>query len=140
MTPEKTVTEHVQINKLLDWVDRNVTKALYSGPVVVSLGREGRSTLQNDKAWPMYRCFEPVLFNGRYWKEWQWKNFLMSAFNQEVPPVGFYGEPVPMCLSTSKMSKKRFSEFIEFVYAAGSERDVVWSDPAIKFYQENCGI
>ena len=89
---------------------------------------------------PMYRCFEPVLFNGQLWKDKHWKNFLLSAFNDEIPAVGFNGEPVPMNLSTSNMSKRRFSEFIEFVYAAGAERDVSWSDPAIKFYEETCGI
>lgn len=132
----KIIREHIEINELLNWVDDMCTKALKGGTVVVTLGREERTGKQNDKAWPMYRDFEPIEFNGRTWKDWQWKNFLISAFNQEMPAVGLLGEPVSMTKSTSGLSKKRFIEFIEFIYAEGSNRGVRWSEPSLKAYEE----
>lgn len=131
----KKISEFVEINELLNWVDLNCTKGLKAGPVVITLGREERTSRQNDKAWPMYRDFEQIEFNGRKWKDWQWKNFLISAFNQEMPAVGLLGEPVSMTQSTSGLSKKRFAEFIEFIYAEGSNRGVAWSEPAMVFYE-----
>jgi hypothetical protein len=131
----KTVKGFSQFGDAVDWVRRNMQKGLEAGPVVITLGREERSSKQNDKAWPMYRDFEPILFNGRHWKAEQWKNFLMSAFNQEMPAIGLLGEPVSMTRSTSSLSKKRFAEFIEFIYAEGSNRGVRWSEPALEFYE-----
>lgn len=136
--PQVTLKTHKDINRAINWFDRNATKALYSGEVVLILDRPGRTKDQNDKAWPMYRDFEPIKFNEKYWKAEDWKCFLLSAFNKEMPAVGLYGEPVSMGLSTSRLSKKRFSEFIEFIYSEGSQRGVIWSDPAMKFYQEIC--
>lgn len=131
----KTVNDYASFGNAVEWVRRNLQKGLESGPVVITLGREERTSRQNDKAWPMYRDFEQIEFNGRKWKDWQWKNFLISAFNQEMPAVGLLGEPVSMTQSTSGLSKKRFAEFIEFIYATGSDRGVKWSEPAMVFYE-----
>lgn len=131
-----TITETTQIDAALRWVDRNTTSGLCDGPVVVTLGRESRTLDQNAKLWPMLNDFRPIVFNEKTWSAEQWKAFIMSAFNMEMPAVGLNGEPVSMGLSTKKLSKKRFSELIEFIYAAGSDRGVKWSEPAMKVYEE----
>lgn len=134
--PEYTMYKVEDMDRAFRWADQSITKALPAGPVVMKLCRELRTPEQNDKLWPMCRDFEPIEFNGKKWKAENWKCFLLSAFNGEMPAVGLLGEPVSMSLSTSKLSKKRFAELVEFIYATGSDRGVVWSDPALKAYEE----
>lgn len=125
-----------KINRLLEWVDKSVTAGMKTGDVQVSIDRPERSLDQNRKGWAMFRDFEPIEFNGRRWNSEAWKCFLASAFNQEMPAVGLMGEPVTIGTSTSRMTKERYREFIEFIYAAGSERGVRWSEPALSHYNE----
>ena len=47
---------------------------------------------------------------------------------------GLYGGGVAVGASTSKMSKKKFSEFVEFIYSEGTERGVMWSEPSLDTY------
>jgi hypothetical protein len=76
---------------------------------------------------------------GKKWKAEEWKCFLVSAFNDEVPAIGLRGEPVSLGLSTSKIGKRRFSDFIEFIYSEGSEMGVKWSEPSLAYYEEIMG-
>jgi len=133
--------EHIRIDGGLLHVDKLLTEGLHQGDMVLGVytADEKRSLIQNKKLWAMLTDFKPIYFNNRLWDQEHWKAFLMSAFNQEMPIVGLNGEPVMMGLSTSKLTKKRFAEFIEFIYAAGSQRGVMWSDPAMKVYEEYCG-
>lgn len=128
-TPEK-------LYKLGEWVSRNTIKALPAGEVEVTLSRPNRSPEQNKKSWAMYTDFQQIEFNGRRWTKEDWKCFLESAFNKEMPAVGLCGEPVTLTKGTSKMSKKRFAEYVEFIYAEGTNRGVVWSDPSVELYKE----
>ena len=132
------VKEHREINELLNRVDHACTQALYNGPVEVIIKRPDnpRNLDQNAKLWAMLKDFEPIEFNGRKWKADQWKCFVTSALNQEMPAVGLLGEPVTMTTSTSKLSKKRFAELIEFIYSVGSDKGVVWSEKALDIYDE----
>jgi hypothetical protein len=42
-----------------------------------------------------------------------------------------------MCgISTSKMSKQRFSDLLEIINAFGAEQGVKWSDPALEAFAE----
>lgn len=135
--PEFEIENITDIDKAFRWADPLIAKALKAGKVIMELRREIRSDEQNDKAWPMYRDFSRhAVLGGKKWKDEDWKSFLMSAFNNELPAVGLLGEPVMLGLSTKRLSKKRFSEFIEFIYAAGAEYKVVWSEPSLAFYEE----
>jgi hypothetical protein len=134
--PEFKIETPSDIDRAFVWADGLITKALQAGTVVMELRRETRTKEQNDKAWPMFRDFEPIIFMGKKWKSEEWKCFLVSAFNNEVPATGLRGEPVSLGLSTSKVGKRRFSDFIEFIYAEGSEMGVKWSEPSLAYYEE----
>lgn len=57
-----------------------------------------------------------------------WKAVLTAAFEQEVAMAqGVTGGTVMLGARTSKYSKRKMGEFLEFVHAFGSERDVRWS-------------
>jgi hypothetical protein len=134
--PEFKIETPSDIDRAFVWADGLITKALQAGTVVMELRRETRTKEQNDKAWPMFRDFEPITFMDKKWKAEEWKCFLVSAFNDEVPAIGLRGEPVSLGLSTSKIGKRRFSDFIEFIYAEGSEMGVKWSEPSLAYYEE----
>lgn len=59
-----------------------------------------------------------------------WKSIVMSAFGIEVTTVpsldGLHG--IPIGLSTSKLSKKRFSELLDFTHALAAELGVLIHD------------
>jgi hypothetical protein len=137
----RTIKEHSEINVLLNAVDFACTKALYSGPVEVVIQRpkDPRSLSQNKKLWALCGDFtaSKIEIGGRHnWTPEDWKCFLMSAFNSEMPVFGLNGEPVMLGLSTSKLSKKRFSELVEFIHATGSDKGVRWSEPSILIYEQ----
>jgi hypothetical protein len=48
---------------------------------------------------------------------------------------GVDGGFVALGVRTSKMSKAEFSEYIEAIYAFGSERSVTWSEKALEVYE-----
>lgn len=79
------------------------------------------------------------MFDGQELKASQedWKDYLTAIFYKEQKiAMGENGEAILIGRSTSKMSKKVFSELIECIYAFGSNRNVAWSDPIPSEYQE----
>ena len=57
-----------------------------------------------------------------------WKAILLHACGHEVQfEMGLDGQPFPMGLRTSNLSVRQMSELIEFMYAFGAERNIVWS-------------
>ena len=95
-----------------------------------------RSTSQNAMLWPLLECFAaqaewPV--NGRMTKleAEDWKSILSAAYQRETQRVamGLDGGLVILGLRTSKMSKARFSEFLEFIMATAADRGVAIAAP-----------
>jgi hypothetical protein len=129
------------LDKAFQSIDRNATRVLNEQPCEIILRRyeEPRNRAQNKKLWAMLGDFVRcrVEISGRNdWTQENWKCFIMSAFNGEMPAVGLNGEPVTMGSSTSRLSKKRFAELIEFIYATGTMRCVKWSETAQAVYDE----
>jgi len=101
-----------------------------------------RSLDQNAKQWPMLRdiaAVVPMTINGvpQRASEEDWKAVLSAAFVQEVR---FAQNPcgpglIALGVSTSGFTKKEFSDYIEFLYAFGSERSVTWSEKAEDTYR-----
>lgn len=57
-----------------------------------------------------------------------WKAVLTAAFEQEVAMAqGVTGGTVMLGARTSKYSKRKMGDFLEFVHAFGNEREVRWS-------------
>lgn len=98
---------------------------------VVTISPPGRSLSQNSMLWPLLTCFSQQLewpVNGKMCKlePDEWKSILSAAWGQETArlAMGLNGGVVMLGLRTSKMSKREFSEFIEFIMAVAAERQV----------------
>ena len=96
-------------------------------------GRPPKRTLdQNSLLWPVLECFAAQLewpVNGRMVKMTaeDWKDLLSAAYRRESQRVamGVDGGMVMLGLRTSKMNKREFSEFIEFIFSVAADRGVV---------------
>ena len=102
---------------------------------VVEVRNETRSEYQNRKLWAMLTDISrQVPWDGDYRTPEQWKDLLSAAFHHAEVVQGLDGKPVALGLSTSRMGKQEFAEFVESIYAWGAENDVIWSEPALEFY------
>ena len=121
----------------LKWIQDNLFNGLRGGPVVVSLGRQKRTSDQNAKLWPMLQdVAAQVEWYGRKLEKEDWKEVFSAAWKQQDVVPGINGGFVVMGVRTSKMTKPEFSQLIEIIYAFGAEHSVMWSDPALKAFEE----
>jgi hypothetical protein len=104
-------------------------------PLMVKIGDTPRSLDQNALMWPLLECFSQQIkwpVDGQMVKlrPEEWKDLLTSAFCNETQRVamGLNGGMVMLGMRTSKMGKKQFSEFIEFIYSAGADRGVFFDE------------
>lgn len=107
---------------------------------VVKLTEPTRTLEQNALLWPLLACFSAQLqwpVNGSMTKlePEEWKDILTAAFEQESLRIaqGLNGGAVMLGRRTSQYSKSRMSEFVEFLYAAGTERGVMFECQAERF-------
>ena len=134
----KTITKPEQIQDTLQWAFGMITRGLQGGPVVVTLGREGRTTDQNSKLWPMLQDLSrQVEWYGKKYSKEGWKDIITGSFNSlEFVPNTEGNGFVVVGMSTSKMEKKEFSALIEFIYAFGASQSVQWSEPALAAFEQ----
>ena len=104
-------------------------------PLVVKVSEITRNLEQNALMWPLLECFSqqvrwPVNGNMQYLEPEEWKDLLSAAFKNETQRVamGMNGGMVILGTRTSKMGKKEFSEFTEFIYATGTRRGVMFDE------------
>lgn len=137
-TPSKTITSPEEVQSALQWAFSQINRGLAGGPVVLSLGREGRTVFQNSRLWPMLEDISKhVEWYGRRYSKEEWKDILTGSFKRcEFVPNTEGSGFVVVGMSTSSMDKGAFSNFIEFIFAFGAEKQVPWSDPALKAYEE----
>lgn len=134
----KTIPDMTAANDGVQWIQTNLIQGLRGGPVVVTLGREKRSTEMNSKLWPMLTDIaQQVEWFGKKHSKEAWKEIITGSFRQAefVPNIENTGF-VAVGLSTSKMGKAEFSALIEYIYAFGAEKAVVWSEPALETYEQ----
>lgn len=98
---------------------------------VVSVKEPARSLDQNAALWPLLAEFSEQLLwpvNGAMvqLQPEEWKDLLSAAFRGETMRLaqGLNGGVVMLGLRTSKMGKRAFSEFLEFVHATAADRGV----------------
>jgi hypothetical protein len=98
---------------------------------VVTVSEPTRSGDQNAAQWPYLQAFADQLewpVNGKMCKLTpdEWKDILTAAFQQETArlAMGLDGGLVMLGQRTSKFSKKRFSEWMEFLIATAADRGV----------------
>lgn len=97
----------------------------------VTIAEPSRSLDQNAAQWPILHAFSEQLawaVNGVMTKlePEDWKTILTAAFRQEGNRVaqGLDGGLVFLGMRTSKMSKKEFSDYLEFLNATAVIRGV----------------
>lgn len=95
---------------------------------VVEVREERRTLDQNALLWPLLQDIsQQVEWFGKKRSPEDWKDLLSAAFRQcEIVP-GIDGRFVVLGLSTSRMGKREFSDFIESIYAFGADKGVEWS-------------
>jgi NinB protein len=112
----------------------NAVQAVRTAPdgykVVVS--EPSRTLDQNAAQWPILEAFSHQLdwpVNGERVKlpPEDWKDILTAAFQKELVRIaqGLDGGMVMLGMRTSKMGKKTFSEYLEFLNATAAMRGVV---------------
>ena len=91
-----------------------------------------RSLDQNAALWPILEAFSEQLewpVNGAMTKltSEEWKHIPSAAFQGESMRLaqGLNGGVVMLGMRTSKMGKRQFSEFLEFLHATAADRGVV---------------
>lgn len=98
----------------------------------VTVQEPPRNLDQNAAMWPILEAFSEQLewpVNGRMVKmpPEDWKDVLSAAFRREQArlAMGLDGGVVMLGLRTSRMGKREFSEFLEFLHSTAVERGVV---------------
>ncbi len=106
-----------------------------------------RTLSQNAKLWPMLTDIAEHIDwphtdakgNWRISKmhPMSWKSVLTAAFEHQVQMAqGLDGGTVMIGASTSNYGVRKFADFIEFLYATGSERGVQWSERSEQVHQQ----
>ena len=98
---------------------------------VVQIKEQTRNLDQNAAMWPILEAFSRQLqwpVNGNMTKltAEEWKDILTAAFRQENPrlAMGLNGGVVMLGSRTSKMGKREFSDFLDFLNATAVQRGV----------------
>ncbi len=98
----------------------------------VTVQEPSRNLDQNAAMWPILEAFSEQMewpVNGRMVKmpPEDWKDVLSAAFRREQArlAMGLDGGVVMLGLRTSRMGKREFSEFLEFLHSTAVERGVV---------------
>lgn len=136
-----------QIPFTLRWVEHVISKALEGGDVLLTLGRVSKSRQQEEKYHAMIEEIRLQCFRG-YSKD-AMKAALINQFalekERQGEPLRHPGEQawdwvnqvrVYVRPSSKKFIKQEAADFIEFLYATGSEYDVQWSEKALAVYDE----
>lgn len=111
----------------MNYVYELVGKGLAGGPVVVTLGREKRTKSMNAKMWPMLQdVSNQVDWYGCKPTPDEWKHIFTAALHKQATYPGIDGGFVVCGYSTSRMTKRPFSELIELMYAFGADKGVKW--------------
>lgn len=106
-----------------------VKRGLEAGPVVITLGRDKRTSAQNKKMWPMLKdVSNQVVWHGQKLSSEDWKQIFSAAVEAQRAVPGIEGGFVVLGASTKNKDKEWFSMLFEVMYAFGAENGVVWSD------------
>jgi len=93
---------------------------------IVTVSEPTRSLEQNAAQWPILEAFaqqKEACINGKMVKVTadDWKDILTGAYNGEMRMAAFDEKVIMLPQRTSKMGKKAFSEWLEFLNAMAGE-------------------
>lgn len=95
--------------------------------------KDKRTLEQNSKMWPMlHDIAKQVKWAGQYLSPDDWKDLFTAVMRKQKIVPGLEGGLVSIGGHTSKMTVSEMSEMIEYMYAFGADRDVVWSEPTVE--------
>ena len=98
---------------------------------VVTLAEPTRTLDQNSLLWPLLtEVSKQVDWYGNKLTADEWKDVFSAAMKKQKVVHGLDGGFVVCGQSTSRMSKREFSDLVELIYAFGAERGVVFSGQA----------
>lgn len=110
---------------------RRAIQAVQDAPegYVVQIGEPNRTLEQNAAQWPYLAGFakqKQLCINGKM--EWvtedDWKDVLTACWNGEMRMAAFDGKVIMLPQRTSKMGKKVFSTWMEFLVAMAAQSGV----------------
>jgi hypothetical protein len=98
---------------------------------VVTVAEPTRNSDQNSLLWALLTdVSQQVEWYGKRLTPEDWKHVFSASLRKltVVPNLDGSGF-VALGMSTSRLSKREFSDLIELIYAFGAEREVAWSGP-----------
>lgn len=106
--------------------------------MVVQIGEPNRSLEQNSAQWPYLEAFarqKELCINGQMQKVTadDWKNVLTACWNGEMRMAAFDGKVIMLPQRTSKMGKRVFSDWMEYLVAMAAQSGVepVYKSPLV---------
>ena len=114
-----------------DIARQNAAKAVHAAPDswMVQISEPNRSLEQNAAQWPYLEAFsksKQLCINGQM--EWatadDWKDVLTGCWNGEMRMAAFDGKVIMLPQRTSKMGKKSFSTWMEFLVAMAAQSGI----------------
>lgn len=127
---------------VLETAITEILRMAEAGDCMIRVGDVLRSLDQNAKSWALLRDVAtqvPMVINGvpQLTSSEDWKAVLTAGFSQEMRyaqnPHGTAGV-ISLGVSTKAMTRKEFSDYIEFIYAFGASQGVAWSEKALEDY------
>lgn len=110
----------------------NAVEAVRTAPdgYCVEVKQRTRTLEQNAKMWAMLSdVARQVVWHGQVLTPENWKDVFTAALKRQQVVPGIDGGFVVLGTSTRRMTKGEMAELVEFMYAFGAERSVLWSDP-----------
>jgi NinB protein len=100
---------------------------------VVEIREPKRLDVQNRKMWALLKDIsDQVVWHGRKLNSEDWKAMLTAGLTKSEPIEGIeQGTMILLGVSTRTMSRKFFSELFEYMYAFGTDQNVVWSEKSV---------
>ena len=114
-----------------DLARANAVKAVQAAPdgYMVQISEPSRTLEQNAAQWPYLEAFarqKQLCINGAM--EWvtadDWKDVLTGCWNGEMRMAAFDGRVIMLPQRTSKMGKRAFSTWMEFLVAMAAQSGV----------------
>lgn len=119
--------------KITETNKRHIAEQVMAAQVgdVVSIGEPTRSLDQNAYLWPLLtEISAQVDWYGQKLTADEWKDVFSAALKKQKAVPGIDGGFVVCGQSTSRMSKREFSDLLELIHAFAAERGVMFRQAA----------
>jgi len=104
--------------KIHDYLQNN-------GILTLTIKKKGRSNEQNRLMWvALGHLSNQVVWHGQKLTKEEWKDVLTACWNGEMRMAAFDGKVIMLPQRTSKMGKRVFSEWMEYLVAMAAQSGV----------------